>query len=152
MFLNEFNNARDYGDLYINSFSRWLCFRRMIGTGLIVICVVFFTACAHPPVTQPKASLYEDFLGIYREPLNHLAAVRRGVCPMHPSCSEYSRQAVEKHGFTLGWTMAMDRLLRCGRDELRRAPRVLVDGQWKYFDPLSANDHWWYSGGEDINP
>ena len=152
MLFNIFNRARDHGNVTIKNISRWSYFHRMIGTGLIVICVVLFTGCAHPPVTQPNASLYEDFLNIYSEPLNHLAAVRRGACPMHPSCSEYSRQAVEKHGFSLGWTIAMDRLLRCGRDELRRAPRVLVDGQWKYFDPLSANDHWWYSAGEDINP
>lgn len=147
-----FNRLRDNENLCHERFARWSCFRSLIGTGLIVICVVIFSGCAHSPVTQPDASLYEDFLSIYNEPLNHLAAVRRGVCPMHPSCSEYSRQAVEKHGFSLGWTMAMDRLLRCGRDELRRAPKVLVDGQWKYFDPLSANDHWWYSTGEEINP
>ena len=152
MLSNNINRVRDHGNVYHAIFPRWACFRQMIGNGLILICAVFFTACAHSPVTQPNAFLYEDFIRIYREPLNHLAAVRRGVCPMHPSCSEYSRQAVEKHGFVLGWTMAMDRLLRCGRDELRRAPRVLVGGQWKYFDPLSANDHWWYSAGEDIHP
>jgi len=152
MLSNLFNRVKNHGGAFHERFPRWPCFRSMIGTGLLVICAVFMTACAHPPSTQPDASLYGDILGIYRKPLNHLTAVRRGVCPMHPSCSEYSRQAVEKHGFTLGWAMAMDRLLRCGRDELGRAPRVLVDGQWKFFDPLSANDHWWYSAGEDIHP
>ena len=112
----------------------------------------FLGGCAHYSATQPSPSPYEDFLGIYRGPLNHLAGVRRGVCPMHPSCSEYSRQAVEKHGFVVGWAMAMDRLLRCGRDELRRAPTILVHGEWKFYDPLSANDNWWYSAGEDIDP
>jgi hypothetical protein len=71
---------------------------------------------------------------------------------MYPSCSQYSRQAVEKHGFTVGWAMAMDRLSRCSRDELRRAPKIMVDGEWKFYDALSANDNWWYSAGEDINP
>ena len=150
--INSIKSARDHGSLFLERFPRWSCYRRMIGAGLIVICAVFFVACTHSTVTQPNASLYEDFISIYREPLNHLAAVRRGVCPMYPSCSEYSRQAVEKHGFTLGWTMAMDRLLRCGRDELKRVPTVLVDGELKYFDPLSANDHWWYSAGEEIKP
>jgi len=118
----------------------------------IVICVIFLVGCAHDPATLPNPSPYEDFLGVYSGPLNHLAGVRRGVCPMHPSCSEYSRQAVETHGFAIGWAMAMDRLLRCGRDELRRAPAILVHGEWKFYDPLSANDTWWYSVGEGVDP
>lgn len=122
------------------------------GPYLILICVVFLGGCAHPSANQPDPSPYEDFIGIYRGPLNHLAPVRRGICPMHPSCSEYSRQAVQKHGFTVGWAMAMDRLLRCGRDELTRAPKVLVNGEWRFYDPLSANDNWWYSAGDDIDP
>ncbi len=122
------------------------------GLYLIVVGVFFLSACAHHSVTQPDPSPYEDFLGVYSGPLNHLAPVRRGVCPMYPSCSQYSRQAVERHGFVLGWAMAMDRLLRCSRDELRRAPKIIVGGEWKFYDPLSANDSWWYSAGEDIDP
>jgi hypothetical protein len=123
----------------------------MLWSCLMAACVVFAEGCTHTSVTTPNASPYEDLLGFYRGPLNHLAAVRRGVCPMYPSCSEYSRQAVEKHGFVIGWSMAMDRLLRCGRDELKRAPTVLVQGQWKFYDPLEANDSWWYSAGEDMD-
>ena len=131
---------------------QWRHLSGISGRCLIMICVLLFVGCTHYTANGPQVSLYEDFLGVYREPLNHMAAVRRGVCPMHPSCSEYSRQAVEKHGFSLGWAMAMDRLLRCGRDELKRAPRILVEGQWKIYDPLSANDNWWYLAGEDTQP
>jgi len=60
---------------------------------------------------------------IYRGPLNHLSAVRRGSCPMYPSCSEYSKQAIKKHGMTIGWMMTTDRLLRCGRDEMKLSPQ-----------------------------
>jgi len=146
------NIERDPRNLNDRRFFRWLRLRRMLITCLILACMVYFGACTHHSVTQPNPSPYEDFLNIYRKPLNHLAAVRRGVCPMYPSCSEYSRQVVEKHGFVVGWVMAMDRLLRCGRDELRRAPTTLVHGEWKFYDPPSANDNWWYSAGEDINP
>ena len=62
---------------------------------------------------------------------------------MYPSCSEYSLQALEKHGPTVGWVMSMDRLTRCGRDEAKTAPRVRVNGQWKFYDPVDANDFWW---------
>jgi hypothetical protein len=62
---------------------------------------------------------------------------------MWPSCSEYSRQAVARHGFAVGWVMSMDRLMRCGRDGLRWAPRTIVNGRVKYLDPLAVNDFWW---------
>ena len=74
--------------------------------------------------------------------MNHLKAVRRGECQMYPSCSEYSRQAIARYGFAKGWVMSMDRLLRCGRDEIRLAPRILVNGKWKYYDPVESNDVW----------
>ncbi len=87
----------------------------------------------------------------YRGPLNHLSAVRYGECPMYPSCSEYGRQAIQKHGMAIGWLMAHDRLMRCGRDEKRLAPKILVNGKWKYYDPVEHNDRWW-SGAETHAP
>jgi hypothetical protein len=38
--------------------------------------------------------------------------------------------------------MAMDRLMRCGRDETRRARRILINGKWKYYDPVDNNADW----------
>ena len=64
-------------------------------------------------------------------------------CPMHPSCSAYSLDAFEKHGLLMGWFMTCDRLLRCGRDELTLAPRVVVDGRARCYDPVERNDFWW---------
>jgi uncharacterized protein len=63
---------------------------------------------------------------------------------MHPSCSAYSREAFTKHGLLKGWWMTFDRVLRCGRDEMKPAPYTLVHGRWKAYDPVSHNDHWWY--------
>jgi uncharacterized protein len=80
----------------------------------------------------------------YNKDLNSLSAVRSGVCPMHPSCSAYSREAFTKHGLLKGWWMTFDRVLRCGRDEMKPAPYTLVHGRWKAYDPVSHNDHWWY--------
>jgi len=65
-------------------------------------------------------------------------------CPMYPSCSEYSVQCFKKHGFFIGWMMTCDRLFRCGRDELRLSPQVIVNGKIKRYDPLENNDFWWY--------
>ena len=67
---------------------------------------------------------------------------------MYPSCSEYARLAIAAHGPLVGWLMAHDRLLRCGRDEADNAPRILVDGQWKIYDPPEANDFWFLTAGD----
>jgi putative membrane protein insertion efficiency factor len=37
----------------------------------------------------------------------------RGVCRYTPSCSEYAREAIERHGFFRGGALAARRLLRC---------------------------------------
>jgi putative component of membrane protein insertase Oxa1/YidC/SpoIIIJ protein YidD len=129
-----------------NYLTRWL----VVLTGVIVL-----VACAMTPHSEPEtevsanASPFDSMMRFYQGPLNHLSAVRRGSCPMYPSCSEYSRQAVARHGFAVGWAMSMDRLMRCGRDELKHAPRVYVDGQWLFYDPVDANDYWWDSHEHD---
>jgi putative membrane protein insertion efficiency factor len=35
------------------------------------------------------------------------------VCNFYPSCSQFGREAVEKHGILWGSLMAADRLMRC---------------------------------------
>ena len=36
-----------------------------------------------------------------------------GACRFYPSCSEYAREAVERHGIARGIRLAALRLLRC---------------------------------------
>ncbi len=35
------------------------------------------------------------------------------ICKYHPTCSEYSKQAIKKHGTAKGLVLAVWRLLRC---------------------------------------
>ncbi len=28
----------------------------------------------------------------------------------------------------------------------------IVNGEWKFYDPLSTNDNWWYSAEENFHP
>ena len=79
----------------------------------------------------------------YRGPLNHLSAVKKGHCPMYPSCSEYCMQCLRKHGFLMGWIMSCDRLMRCGRDEMTLSPMIPINGDLKCYDPVENNDAWW---------
>jgi hypothetical protein len=64
-------------------------------------------------------------------------------CPMTPSCSHYAATAFKHHHPVTAWILTCDRLLRCGHDEVRRAPRVWIDGRTRTFDPLEANTFWW---------
>ena len=67
-------------------------------------------------------------------------------CPMYPSCSRYSVECFEKHGFVVGWIMTWDRLYRCGRNELEVSPSILINGELKCYDPVENNDFWWGNG------
>lgn len=62
-------------------------------------------------------------------------------CPMYPSCSEYGIQALKKHGPFLGLMMIADRLMH-ERDEMGCAPKVMVSGKCRYYDPVANNDFW----------
>ena len=111
----------------------------------IFIHIFILTACTHSSGWNNQSDVdvpgpFSVLVGFYRGPLNHLSAVRHGSCPMHPSCSEYARQAIEKHGEILGWIMTCDRLMRCGRDETHISPKIRINGQLKYADSLEQNE------------
>ena len=64
-------------------------------------------------------------------------------CPMYPSCSAYSIEAIEKHGALIGFVMTADRLIH-EVNEQDHAPVIKKEGRWRYYDPVSNNDFWWY--------
>ncbi|HCH74296.1 MAG TPA: membrane protein insertion efficiency factor YidD [Clostridiales bacterium] len=35
------------------------------------------------------------------------------ACPFIPSCSEYTLEAILKHGFIVGWALGIRRIFRC---------------------------------------
>ncbi len=51
-----------------------------------------------PAGAEAGGGVFSGAIRFYQGPLGHLDAVRRGPCPMFPSCSEYARQAVAAHG------------------------------------------------------
>ena len=115
-----------------------------------------FTSCGHwtdaPKNINPATIRLErlDETNVFSSPtrrlysryLNSLGGVRHGSCPMFPSCSQYSKQAIKKFGVLIGWVMTFDRLLRCGRDETSRAPSIFIHGAWRSWDPVENNDFW----------
>jgi len=128
--------------------------RRILALLLLILLTGFINpGCAHRAIeTDSNTGPLNTAIAFYRGPLDHLNAVRTGSCPMHPGCSDYSRQAIAGHGPVLGWIMACDRLMRCGRDELERAVPIIVAGQRKYLDPVSRNADWWHHSGQSEPP
>lgn len=112
-------------------------------TCMAAVLSVLPVACGHME-TAASGGVQGSFfpIDIYQGPLDHLSAVRAGTCPMHPSCSEYSRQCIREFGPLIGWVMTCDRLMRCGRDELASSPTIHIDGAWKTQDPPEANVLW----------
>jgi putative membrane protein insertion efficiency factor len=72
----------------------------------------------------------------------YISVVDGDRCQMVPTCSTYSLQAVEKHGFLYGILMTTDRLIH-ENDEMELAPVVTIEGENRFYDPVSANDFWW---------
>jgi hypothetical protein len=72
----------------------------------------------------------------------YISPVDGDRCPSYPTCSQYAREAVRKHGAMIGLMMTCDRLIH-ETDEIRRAPLIRVHGSYRYYDPVENNDFWW---------
>ena len=72
---------------------------------------------------------------------NGFSRMMSSKCPMWPSCSAYSLDAVGKHGFLRGTLLTADRLFHEGSIQ-RTAKRVPVGEQLRYWDPVEDNVVW----------
>jgi putative membrane protein insertion efficiency factor len=90
---------------------------------------------------QPFAGekIAAGLVGIFRE---YISPVDGDRCPSYPTCSQYSLEAIRKHGVLTGLVMTFDRLIH-ESDEVRRAPAVKVFHSYRHYDPVENNDFWW---------
>jgi putative component of membrane protein insertase Oxa1/YidC/SpoIIIJ protein YidD len=110
--------------------------------GLILFTFLLITLSTSPAFSDEKKSLLSslDFFNFYQE---YISPVDGDRCAMYPSCSRYASLSIKKHGFIPGWIMGLDRLVRCGRDEVDQSHPVWTGGQKLVWDPVEANDFWW---------
>ena len=80
--------------------------------------------------------------GIIRFFQEYISPVDGDRCPCYPTCSQYSVEAIRKHGIWMGLVMTFDRLIH-ESDEIRQAPMMKVYGTYRYYDPVGNNDFWW---------
>jgi uncharacterized protein len=78
------------------------------------------------------------WLRAYQTGLGRLVASQ---CPMKPSCSNYSLEAISKYGGFWGILMTADRLFHEG-SAVRTAPWMVEDGRIRFFDPVEENVIW----------
>ncbi|NOY12258.1 MAG: membrane protein insertion efficiency factor YidD [Deltaproteobacteria bacterium] len=62
-------------------------------------------------------------------------------CPMYPTCSAYSLQALHRHGALFGMFLTVDRLYREGDPHEHGRP-IEKWGYVRFADPLDSNDYW----------
>jgi hypothetical protein len=126
---------------------------------LILLCLVslFITighiplVCAEDEISRQSESSHSEeaagfnpaqwLLSIYKD---HISPVNADRCPSFPSCSSYAEQAMDKHGFLVGWMMTVDRLIHEGKEETSVSPYIQSDGEVLILDPVENNDFWWY--------
>ena len=108
--------------------------RNKIVTIFIILFILFFC----------EISFARDQNFLFRFYQEHISVVDGNRCTMYPSCSRYASRAFKKHGPVIGWIMTCDRLVRCGRDEANISIKIIVDHQELIYDPVGANDFWWF--------
>ena len=125
------------------------CCNKIILFLAVTICC---TACAHESrLIMENSSVSNNRLDKPANPFiysvefyrKYISTAIGNRCRMYPTCSKYSIDAFKKHGSLMGYIMSCDRLLRCGRDEVRLSPPVWINGKRRCYDPLSNNDFWW---------
>jgi len=82
-----------------------------------------------------------SLIGFYKK---YIGPVDGSNCPSYPTCSQYSLNAIRKHGVLIGLIMTADRLMH-EYDEIRIAPLVKVNDSRQAYDPVENNDFWWYN-------
>jgi len=74
----------------------------------------------------------------------YISPVDGDRCPMYPTCVAYSLQVIKKHGVFLGFIMTADRLIH-ESNEMDYVPLIKVGDRFRFYDPVSNNDFWWYN-------
>ncbi|MFP4057073.1 MAG: membrane protein insertion efficiency factor YidD [Candidatus Brocadiia bacterium] len=75
---------------------------------------------------------------LYKHYLAQVDAHR--TCRFRPTCGDYARQAIRKHGPLLGWVMGCERAIRYHGDT--GTYRRTLEGETRLVDEVEDNDFW----------
>jgi len=92
-----------------------------------------------PKVETTPRSLPSLFMWLYKNCISQVDVAR--TCRFTPTCGDYARETIARHGPWLGWLMGCERAIRYHGDT-RTYRRTVIDGQTRLVDPVSDNDFW----------
>ena len=103
--------------------------------------VIAPAAQKEPPLQNPSLGkrVAEEVIRFFQA---YISPVDGDRCPCYPTCSQYSVEAIRKHGVLIGMVMTYDRLIH-ESNEIRQAPLVKIYDSYRYYDPEENNDFWW---------
>jgi putative component of membrane protein insertase Oxa1/YidC/SpoIIIJ protein YidD len=82
---------------------------------------------------SPGSLLFSFLFSTYK---TYISPADGSRCPMHPSCSTYSKEAFKTRGIFMATLLTCDRLIRCGSD-LDKYEFTLINGKYRRYDPLN---------------
>ena len=91
-------------------------------TYYIFLCILFSL------ISADSAS---NLINIYQK---FISPINQSTCQSYPSCSNYGKQAIKKHG-SYGILLTADRLNRCGHDT-DKYTKIIVNQSIKNYDPV----------------
>jgi len=91
-----------------------------------------------PAKPKARASVPSIIMGFYGNYISQVDGTRS--CRFEPTCGDYARDAIRRHGALLGWLVACERLIRYHGDT-ETYERIYHDGT-RLVDPVSDNDFW----------
>jgi putative component of membrane protein insertase Oxa1/YidC/SpoIIIJ protein YidD len=115
-------------------------------SSVFLLIILFYSKGVYPAERSPekKRSLDEQsmrsffsipFLSIVSVYRDFSGKAKPSLCNMHPSCSTYALDAVNKKGPFIGTLKTIDRLNRCGHD-VGRYKSTWTERGVKYSDPV----------------
>ncbi|MFW6246228.1 MAG: membrane protein insertion efficiency factor YidD [Tangfeifania sp.] len=84
--------------------------------------------------SNPVSLLFGGSLYVYQ---NHFSQHLSASCLFHPSCSDFSKQAVQEFGLIKGTFLSLDRLSRCNRIAATDLNPAKIDSEMhRFHDPV----------------
>ncbi len=96
---------------------------------------------ADPPSRARASRMPNPATGLVRFYQTQIGPAIGHRCSMHPSCSTFCMEAIRQYGM-LGIPLTADRLIRETDHVNYRMNPIIMNGQEKYYDPVSAHTFW----------
>lgn len=64
-------------------------------------------------IAVASINFYQEYLSLDTGKIPHSMGVQRKTCAFYPTCSEYTKEAIDRYGLSKGVLLGTKRILRC---------------------------------------